>query len=337
MATRRKALGRGLEDLVHASFSSIVEGPQHAAIPPAAAAVPAARETVAGAPTSPALPAAPAGPLQVAAVTSGKGGTGKSFLTSNLGVLLSGAGVPATVLDADFGLANIHLLYDLSPARTAAHLITKEAALSEVILEGPSGVRLIPGGSGVPELTAMKPAHLEALAGALSGLDSGAGWLLVDSPSGIDRQSLLFLLAADQILVVTTEDITALTDAYAIIKTVLAHRPAATVVVVVNQARTYDGGLEAFQRLAHVARRFLGRELTMGGIVPADPAVSRSVAARMPVAVAEPGSPAARALSSLARKLPTFPAPGPRQVEPFSARLRRLLQSSLFAPGDAEE
>lgn len=324
MASRRKALGRGLEELVHASFSSIVEASHPPASPAAAPLVSASQEGQ----------TAPAGPLQVAAVTSGKGGTGKSFLTSNLGVLLSGSS-SAMVLDADFGLANMHLLYDLSPGRTAAHLVTGEAALDDVILQGPHGVRLIPGGSGVPELASMEPARLAALAGALSGLDALGGWLLVDTPSGIDRQSLMFLLAADQVLVVTTEDITALTDAYAVIKTVLSHRPAATIVVVMNQARTYDGGLEAFQRLAHVVRRFLGRELTMGGIVPEDDAVARSVSSRVPVALGEPGAPASRALASLARKLPTFPAPGPRQVEPFPARLLRVLQGPLFTPAEA--
>jgi flagellar biosynthesis protein FlhG len=321
MSSRRKALGRGLEELVHASFSSIVEAAQPGA--------PQASE-----PAPQAAPPAPAGPPQVAAVTSGKGGTGKSFLTSNLGVLLS-ASPGATVIDADFGLANMHLLYDLTPARTAAHLLTGEAALGDVLIEGPCGVRLVPGGSGVPELAAMDPRRLASLAAALSGADALAGWLLVDTPSGIDRQSLMFLLAADQVLVVTTEDITALTDAYAVIKTVLSHRPAATLVVVVNRARSYDGGLEAFQRLAHVARRFLGRELTMGGIIPEDEAVARSVSTRVPVALAEPGAPSSRALASLARRLPTFPAPGPRQVEPFSGRLRRVLQGPLFAPSGA--
>jgi Mrp family chromosome partitioning ATPase len=143
MASRRKALGRGLEELVHASFSSIVDASQPATAPPLRA-------------SQDGEAAAPAGPLQVAAITSGKGGTGKSFLTSNLGVLLSGSS-PAVVLDADFGLANMHLLYDLSPGRTAAHLISGEASLDEVILPGPCGVRLIPGGSGVPELASMEP------------------------------------------------------------------------------------------------------------------------------------------------------------------------------------
>ncbi|HKY32184.1 MAG TPA: P-loop NTPase [Candidatus Polarisedimenticolia bacterium] len=310
--SRRRALGRGLGELTNGSFSSIVEQGE-----PSSAAGPA-----------PAPP--PAGPLEVVAVASGKGGTGKSILTSNLGVLLSPASRVA-VLDADFALANAHILLDLSPRFTAAHLITGQRTLSEVAMEGPRGMRLIPGGSGVPELAAMSRASLGRLAERLAPLEEAADLLLIDMPSGIDRQTLLFLHCADQVLVVTTEDVTALTDAYALIKTLLARRPAATLAVVVNRARSYAGGLEAFQRIAHVARKFLGRELVLGGIVPFDESIEDSVAARVPVCLHRPDSPAARALASLAARLGTFHGTAPRDGEPFPARLRRLAGGSPAA------
>ena len=318
MTARRRALGRGLDDLSHASFTSLVED-----LP----VIGRAGEEAAEAPAETSMPA-PSGGLHVAAVTSGKGGTGKSVLASNLGVLLAHPG-PCTILDADLCLANIHLMYGLSPSRTAAHLVAGEASLDDALLEGPGGVRVIAGGSGIPEMAGLNAGRLKTLARALAPLESGGGWLVVDTPAGLDRQSLLFLLAADQVVVVTTEDITALTDAYAVIKTLLSHQPNTAVSVVVNQARTHEGALEAYHRVAHVCRRFLGREIELAGIVPADAAVERSVASRRPLVLSEPHAAAARAIAAVARRMPS--AGSDRQAEGgFCSRFSRLVDAPLM-------
>jgi len=323
MSVRRRALGRGLDDLTHASFSALVESPpREPALPDPAATDPATLERPeAGTPQT-------AGPLRMCAVTGGKGGTGKSVVAANLGVLLA-RGAPATVLDADFCLSNIHMLYGLTPVRTAAHLMTGEARLEEVMIEGPAGTRLISGGFGVPEMAGLPAGMLRQLAGALAPLEPAGGWLIVDTPAGLERQSLLFLLAADLVLVVTTEDITALADAYAVIKTLRAHRPDAAPVVVINRTRMHDGALDAYHRLAHVARRFLGCELRLGGIVPFDEAVERSISSRAPVALAEPASEASRALASLARLFPSLAPPEERGTP--ASRLGRWLDGPLFS------
>jgi len=319
MTTRRRALGRGLDDLSHSSFTSLVED-----LPMTGRAGDAVAEAHADAP----MPASPA-TLHVAAVTSGKGGTGKSVLASNLGVLLSSPG-PCTILDADLCLANIHLMYGLSPSRTAAHLVSGEVSLEDALLEGPGGVRVIAGGSGIPEMAGLNAGRLKTLALALAPLERSGGWLVVDMPAGLDRQSLLFLLAADQVLVVTTEDITALTDAYAVIKTLLSHQPDANLSLVVNQARTHEGALEAYHRIAHVCRRFLGRDIGLAGIVPADPAVERSVASRRPLVLSDPHAAAARAIAAVARQMPASAGAGPRTDGGFSSRFARLVDGPLF-------
>lgn len=341
---KKKALGRGMSELVDGSFSSIVEpAAQASAREPATPAAPLpegpaaphsasipveeARPQAAPAPHRPAHPepaAQGARPLEVISVTSGKGGTGKSILTSNLGILLAANG-RVTILDADLGLANIHILYDLAPRWNASHVISGERTLEEIVITGPRGVRVIPGGSGIPELASLTDLMFGSLVSGMAALDGATDLLLIDTPSGLDRQSLLFLLASDQIAVVTTEDVTAMTDAYAVIKTVLAHRPGAAVSVVVNQATSYADGAGTFNRIAHVARKFLGRNLTLGGVVPWDELVERSVAERIPVALASPGSPAARAMASLAGRLvPAAARPVPSRP-PFAARLKGLL------------
>lgn len=308
---RKRALGRGMADLVEGSFSSIVEPPPAVAPRPV---LPAAE------------PAAPPRPFEVVGVSSGKGGTGKSVLASNLGAILA-ATTRVTILDADLGLANIHILYNLMPRFNASHVISGERRLDEVLIRGPRGVSVIPGGSGIPELANLSAARFGALVDGIGSLDRSTDLLIIDTPSGIDRQSLLFLLASDHVLVVTTDDITAMTDAYAVIKAIYTRRPDASAALVVNQAGSEAGGLETYQKIAHVTRKFLGRELALGGIIPFDEDVERSVAERVPVAISHPDCPAARAMASIASRLGALSAGLSRPRQPFAARLRGLLSA----------
>ena len=270
-----------------------------------------------------------AGAFDVVSISSGKGGTGKSVVASNLGVLLAGQS-RVTILDADLGLANIHILYNLMPAHNVSHVIAGGKSLDEIVLRGPRGVSVIPGGSGIPEMASLTGAMFGTLVKEIATLDRSTDLLLIDTPGGIDKQSLMFLLASDQVLVVTTGDITALTDAYAIIKTVLAHKPPAAVVLVVNQARSQAEGMEAFHKVAHVARKFLGRELALGGVIPFDENVERSVAERTPIVISHPDSPASRAMAALAVRVRAFHGRAPRAGMPFSIRLQGLLAGATL-------
>ena len=359
---QRRKLGRGMSQLVEGSLRSIVQSTSPIAPPPLPATPQARPSQPAASPAAHTAPAPPiaappkagppkaappkAGPpkagthrrdtafpgdgrvrpVHVVGISSGKGGTGKSIIASNLAVALAPS-LRVTVLDADLGLANIHILYNLLPEYNASHVIAGEKRLDEILLHGPRGVRVIPGGSGIPELATLSDMMFGSLADGIASLEGSTDLLLIDAPSGLDRQGLTFLLSCDQLLVVTTEDVTAMTDAYAVVKTVLTRQPGAMVAIVVNQARSYAEGMETFQRIAHVARKFLGHELALGGIVPFDERVERSVADREPVSIGHPESPAARALASLAGRVSTFrqrvgPAP-----TPFNARLKGLLRS----------
>ncbi|HEY3175464.1 MAG TPA: MinD/ParA family protein [Candidatus Polarisedimenticolia bacterium] len=307
---KKRALGRGMADLVEGSFSSIVEPPAPAMT--ARAVHPAAE------------PASAARPFDVVSVSSGKGGTGKSVLACNLGAILA-ATTRVTILDADLGLANIHILYNMTPRYNASHLISGERRVEEVLVRGPRGVNVIPGGSGIPDLTNLSAARFGALVDGIASLDRVTDLLIIDTPSGIDRQSLLFLLASDHVLVVTTGDVTSMTDAYAVIKAIFARRPDASALLVVNQAGSEASGLETYRKVAHVTRKFLSRELELGGIIPFDERVESSIAERVPVALSHPDSPAARAMISIAARLGPRAAAPSSSRQPFATRLRVLL------------
>ena len=334
---KKKVLGRGMSELVDGSFSSMIEpmtppveraagsrgepGERAVTHPSQPPATPPALQ-----PRTVAAPAAEPRPFDVISISSGKGGTGKSVVTTNLAVLLAPT-TRVTILDADLGLANIHILFNLTPRYNASHVITGERSLDEVMMQGPRGVNIVPGGSGIPELANLSDVRFASLVSGIASLDRSTDLLLIDTPSGIDRQSITFLLASEQVIVVTTEDVTAMTDAYAVIKTVMTRRPDATVVLVVNQARSYAEGLETFHRVSHVTRRFLSRELALGGVIPFDESVERSVAERAPVALTHPSSPASRAMASIAARIGTFHSRSSRAGQPFTTRLRRLLST----------
>lgn len=346
MAARRKrALGRGMADLVEGSFSSIVDpaSARMRAVPPRPMqSHDAAAETAPPATLSASTPlSAPpprsqsyqaSGPSEipiavpfseVVCVSSGKGGTGKSVLASNLAVALA-ATSRVMIMDADLALANLHILFNLTPRYNAAHLISRERTIDEIILRGPRNVGVIPGGSGIPELATLSEPMLRALINGIATLERSVDTLLIDMPGGLDRQSLLFLLSADRVMVVTTDDSTAMTDAYAVIKTIFTQRPQACVALIVNRARSQESGLETYQKVAHVTRKFLGRELALAGIVPHDEMVERSVAERIPVVIGHPESPAARAITMIGARLEVSPSSASGR-QSFSARFRALV------------
>ena len=272
---KQRRLGRGLNDLAASPFLRRAPEPESRAAPR---------------------------PL-VICVTSGKGGTGKSVLTSNLAVHLAATGRTVMAVDADMGLANLHLLLGVRPERTIADVIERGARLDEIAEMGPVGVRLAAGGSGVPELADMHPARLQRLVEAIDDLGGRTDLVLVDTGAGIGRATTVFLYSLREILVVTTPDLTAMTDAYAVIKNVARNNPAARILVVVNRAGSAVEGLEVFGRIDRISQKFLGRPLLYVGHVLEDPRVPASVAARLPILLNQPAAPAAACQRGVGRAL----------------------------------
>ncbi len=248
---------------------------------------------------------------RVICVTSGKGGTGKSMVTSNLATELALRGLRVLAIDADLGLANLHLLLGVAPRRSLYHSLVNHLTFREVAHRTGSGVHLVAGPSGVAELADLSARDLSYLIGETARYGAEFEVVLIDTAAGIARMTTAFLNAAREILVVTTPDLTAMTDAYATMKTVLRHNPAAVMSVVVNRARTARQGWEVFQTLDGIAGRFMTRRLIYLGYIPEDETVRRSVAVKTPAVQLEPESAVALRVRDIATAL--FP---PRQAAP---------------------
>lgn len=269
---------------------------------------------------------------RVIAVTSGKGGVGKTNFTVNLGIALAKRGKQVLVLDTDIGLANVDVILGLSPEYDLSHVIAGQRDVSEIIYEGPAGLKLIAGGSGFQDIVNLNELQLARFLNALEALDGTADIILLDTGAGISKSVLNFVLAADEIVVVTTPEPTALTDAYAIIKIIVRRRPGAHLKLITNRALTPKDGQAAADRLATASERFLGAKLEFLGPVMDDEAVSRSVRVQTPFLINAPNSPAAACINRVAD---TLLGNGTATVEPHGVKsfFQQLARSfSTFLP-----
>jgi flagellar biosynthesis protein FlhG len=253
--------------------------------------------------TETAVDVAAAARPRVLAVASGKGGVGKTNLAANLAVALARRGVRVCVLDADLGLANVDLLFGLSPKLSLLDVLRGERRLAEVIIEGPAGVRVIPAASGVEELTTLGATERVRILDEVDALDDSVDVLVVDVAAGISSNVLHFTAAAADTLVVVTPEPTSLTDAYALIKVLAVRYGRREFLVAINMAAGAADAEAAFGRLARVTERFLRVRLEYQGYVPWDETVPRSVRDQLPVLLAAPGAPASLAVVQLAEKL----------------------------------
>jgi len=261
--------------------------------------------------TTAATPAPPtfarSGSARVICVTSGKGGTGKSVFTSNLATELALRGTRVLAVDVDLGLANLHLLLGLTPRRSLYHSLIANLTFREVSERTACGVTLVPGPSGVAELADLSTRDLAHLISETARFGAEFDVVLVDTAAGISRMTTAFLNAAREILVVTTPDLTAMTDAYATMKSTLRHNPTAVMSVVVNRARTAHQGWEVFQTLDGIAGRFMARRLCYLGYLPDDDTIRRSVAVKTPAVLMEPDSAVALRVREIASILIAAP------------------------------
>lgn len=247
-----------------------------------------------------------AGPIGTRAgsicVVSGKGGTGKSVVTAALGALYAQRG-PTLIVDVDLGVGNAHILQDVSPQRSFVEVIERSARLADVRVGCRPDLDLVSGGSGVSRMASLKPFEIAMVAEEISSVEHEYDYLLFDSAAGISEQTVAFATASDLVLLVTTPDVTAMTDAYAFLKVLLRRRPDALVRLVVNRVIEPLDGRRVAARMGEVAQKFLGFDLPCVGALPDDRAALRSVAARRPVVVTEPRAALSAALERVAEEL----------------------------------
>ncbi len=240
---------------------------------------------------------------RIVAVTSGKGGVGKTNIAVNLAIRLSDIGKRVILLDADLGTANADVLCNLTPGGNLAHVVAGRKTLQDAIVPAPGGFGLIPGASGLARMAALGEYERGNLIDQIHHLETKADIILVDTGAGVGPNVLGFALGADQLLVVTTPEPTAVTDAYAAIKTIHRQREDVDVHVLVNMVQSVEEGRQVFGRIESVCRKFLNLEIQYAGHVNADPCVGQAVRRRRPFVLETPGSPASVAVGRLARQM----------------------------------
>lgn len=238
--------------------------------------------------------------LQVLAITSGKGGVGKTNVVTNLAAALGRAGKRVVVLDADISLGNVDVLLGLVPEFTLEHVLAGEKHLVDILLPGPSGVGILPAGSGLAQLTSLDTDQQVSLQEEFNHLSVSMDYLLIDTGAGISSNVMFFSSAAKEILVVATPEPTSLTDAYALMKILSLHYGETRFRLVVNYARSNHEGAEVHRKLCRVSDRFLHISIDYVGWIPFDDYLPLAVCHQRAVVEQFPFAPSSRAFSKLA-------------------------------------
>ncbi len=269
------------------------------------------------------------------AVTSGKGGVGKTNMVANMAISLAQAGKKVIILDADLGLANIDVVFGIRPKRNIMDVISGAYRLEQIMIQGPCGLQIIAGGSGIAELAHLDKKGVENLFEQMRFLEDRADYLLIDTGAGIAPTIISFCLAADQIIVVTNPEPTALADAYGIIKIISQHRADAYLGVLVNRAESEQEADFIHERLEKVAGDFLQFPVRRFGFVPQDKQMYLAVRQQTPLLLFSPTSAASNAIRRVVHQIfgMTLTEELPQQ-EGISGFFHRL--NTLFRGGPVE-
>lgn len=265
------------------------------------------------------------------AVTSGKGGVGKTNVAVNLAVGLARLRHRVALLDADFGLGNVDVLLGLAPQLHLGHVLTGERQIHEVLVEGPDGVQIVPATSGLRELSALTPLQWQRLSAAIHTLGQSVDFLIIDTAAGISANVIDMLTTSDRVAVVTSPEPTAIVDAYAMVKVLTALDREQEVGIVINGVSEGAEADAVFGQLDRAAGQFLGRSLRYYGFVAHDPAVRTAVLVQRPVIEDAPQAPASRCFRMLASRVAGFSVSGGAGL-----RLMRLRTAQSSSPEETE-
>ncbi|HAU84984.1 MAG TPA: MinD/ParA family protein [Lachnospiraceae bacterium] len=242
----------------------------------------------------------------VVTVTSGKGGVGKSNMSVNLAIQLQNLGKRVIILDADFGLANVEVMFGIRPAYSLADLMFKNKELKDIICPGPRGIGIISGGSGIQEMANLTKYQIGNLTSKLYELDELADVIIIDTGAGISDAVLEFVTHSTEVILVATPEPTSITDAYALLKSVNKRDDfdkTKHIKMITNRVGTAKEGKELFTKLDVVVKRFLDVEIDFLGAVPQDSNVSKAVMRQVPFSIAYPNAQATIAVQTIANKL----------------------------------
>lgn len=268
------------------------------------------------------------GLARVIAVTSGKGGVGKTSTSVNLAIALAEKGNRVILLDADLGLANVEVLLGLNSLWNLQHVIDGAKAMEEVLVRGPGGIAVVPGTSGLAKLADLSERSRDNIMNGLKTLQTRADFIVVDTMAGIGRSAVAFVLAADEVLLVCSPEPSSIVDAYAMIKTVYHRRPNAIVRLIANMVGSKSQATAVYNKLSGVSQQYLGRKISYLGSVARDPHVSQAVMQSTPFVIRYPNAPASKSIKDIADRLITQRQAAPQGQDGF---LRRFAQTLGFA------
>ena len=238
--------------------------------------------------------------MRVIAVTSGKGGVGKTNTAVNLALALSRLQRRVLLLDGDMGLANIDVLLGLTPRYTLEHVVNGEKDVMDIVLEGPLGVKILPSSSGISELSEMNKRQQMHLFAELSRIDEDNDYLIIDTGAGISSNVLRFNAAASEVLLVVSPEPTAITDAYALMKLLAIKYHVRDFGLIANSVQSERDGHAVFERLNRVCEQFLQASLSYLGSIPFDKCVRNAVRQQIALLELYPRAPASRSLMRIA-------------------------------------
>lgn len=255
---------------------------------------------------------------RVITVTSGKGGVGKSSIAINLAMQFRKKGKSVIIFDADFGLANIEVMFGAIPKYNLADMIFRGKNFKDIIVEGPEGIGFISGGSGINGLGNMNREQVQYLVYKLKELETLADVIIIDTGAGISDSVLEFVSSSGEVVLVTTPEPTSITDSYALLKALNAResfdKEICKIKVVANRVSNFDEGKNLFSKLEVVVSKFLQLDLMFLGVVPMDMNMSKSVMQQKPISMLYPNSTGAKAIEQIAvGLLENKEAEGPRR------------------------
>lgn len=237
---------------------------------------------------------------RVIAVTSGKGGVGKTNIAVNLALALRERDFRVVLIDVDLGLANVDILLGITPAFNLGHVLRGERTMQEIMAEGPLGLKILSGGSGITDLANLNGWRLEVFIKSLELLNREFDFVILDTGAGIHRNVLSFVLAATEVLVVTTPEPTAITDAYGLLKVIRKQRPDAKVRLVVNMAKSPNEAQLVADKLNSVLLEYVQWEVEYLGYVLQESQTAKAVADQQPVLLAFPTAMSSRSFRRIA-------------------------------------
>ena len=271
--------------------------------------------------------------VRVIAVTSGKGGVGKTNVSVNLGVSMAADGKNVMLMDADLGLANVDVMLGLHPRYDLSHVMKGERTLEEVICNGPRGMRIVPASSGIQEMAELSKAEHAGVIRAFSDINTIPDILLIDTAAGISDNVVAFSRAAQEVVVVVCDEPASITDAYALIKLLNREYGIYRFRIIANRVSSAQEGRTLYNKILKVTDHYLDTALDFMGVVPEDEYLRKAVQKQRAVVEAYPRSKSAMAFKKLASKADTWPVPASAggQLEFFVERLIMASQQETGA------